>query len=349
MIKTKHTIIINGRQYDAATGLALEQKIKKETTPQQRPATKPKVVISDIVPPKQPSHKPAAIPAPVPHKTRVAAPHAKSKVQRSLTLRRSILKRPALAHRPVAQKVHKKVERSHRISRYSSLTSAPQPPKGKSAVDPELALQAKQLRAKHAAQLKKQAEAQSKPVISSRTIKEHLLKQQLEKAPLLPHPEVYQAGRMSARARFVSVASTSLALVLLGGYLTYINIPNLSIRVAAANAGIDASLPKYQPPGYRIHGPIAYTDGEVSVDYWQDSGRQNYRITQKASDWDPQATLDNYVEPESKGDYQIHSSQGLTVYTYSNKAVWVNGGILHIINGSAPLTGRDVEQIAVSM
>ena len=142
---------------------------------------------------------------------------------------------------------------------------------------------------------------------------------------------------------------SGFALLIVGSSLTYSNIPNLSIRVAASNAGIDASLPRYQPSGYRINGPIAYTNGEVAVKYKQAGSTDAFTLTQRTSDWDPQATLDNYVEPESRDNYEIHSAQGLTVYTYGKKAVWVNGGILHIIEGTAKLSSQQVERIAASM
>ena len=337
MTKTKQTIIINGRRFDAATGLPMSATPK----PVQRPAAKKKlVVIKDIAAPQA---KPRTSSA------RTAAPHIKNSVQKSMTLRRSALKKPSGRRPTRPQRASKKIERSPHISRFAPSQVAVQNETHPKPVDHELAWQAEALQAVHANHLKKQAEIHNKPAISSRTIKEHLLKQQLENAPDSLHAEIRQAGAMSRRARFMSVATTSFALVLLGGYLTYINIPNLSIRVAAANAGIDASLPRYQPSGYRLHGPITYTDGQVSVSYQQSAGSQGYRIIQKSSDWDPQATLDNYVEPMSGGNYQIHSSQGLTVYTYDNKAAWVNGGILHVIEANMPLSGQTVERIAVSM
>ncbi len=352
MIKTKQTIVINGRLYDAATGLALAQD-NAQPEPQVHAAvqtahasskkTAKPSIINDIVP------APTVAQAPKPATARTPAPPAKRKLQKSITLRRGSLKKPSSPRRPAAQRTRANVERSPHVSRFAAPKIVPlatSPPK---QADPELAAQAVQLQTAHAARIKRQSEAHHKPAISSRAVKEHLLKQQLANAPDMPSHEAYQAGQLSARARFMSVATTSLALVLLGGYLTYINIPNLSIRVAAANAGIDAHLPRYQPGGYRIHGPITYNDGQVSVSYQQNGGDQGYTILQKASDWDPAATLDNYVVPESNDDYQIHSSQGLTVYTYGNKAVWVNGGILHIIDGDVPLSGQQVKRIAVSM
>lgn len=356
MTKTKHTIVINGRRFDAATGLALEEAQKAIVKPQPATVTpspkslvQPKI-ISDISPPAaNKSHLALPKQGATVHKMRQPAPHAVTKVQKSATLKRTALKKPVSSRHPVAQKIHKKVQRSHRISRFAAHKPATETTHKQVEIDPELARQAGELHAAHAAHLRRSAETAKTPVISSRTIKEHLIKQQLAQAPHHIHPEVYQAGKLSPKARFMSVAATSFALILLGGYLTYINIPNLSIRVAAANAGIDASLPRYQPEGYRLHGPIAYSDGQVTVEYQRGESSQGFHILQKASDWDPQATLDNYVKPESRNKYQIHSTQGLTVYTYDNKAVWVNGGILHIINGNAPLSSTQVEQIAVSM
>jgi hypothetical protein len=215
--------------------------------------------------------------------------------------------------------------------------------------DPELARQARQLQDAHILRIRRQAEAHVKPALNPRVVKEHMLKKQLERAPLAATPRPTHSIKLNRRTRFASVASTCAALILLGGYLTYINLPNLSIRVAAANAGIDASLPRYQPDGYHIHGPIAYSDGQVNLNYQQNGTGQTYSIIQKATDWDPQVTLDNYVAPESHNHYQIHSTEGLTVYTYDNKAVWVNGGILHVLDGNVGLSGQQIEHIAVSM
>ena len=38
-------------------------------------------------------------------------------------------------------------------------------------------------------------------------------------------------------------------------------MPTLSVRVAASQAGIDASYPSYRPDGYALNGPVTYGDG----------------------------------------------------------------------------------------
>lgn len=337
--------MLNGRHYDAHSGLP----VRRVTPPAARP-TEPIAsqslnntpVIRDIGPVASSAQKPAL--AANPHRTRVVAKHVHAHPQKSSMLRREHVKKPVSGRAGNAKQVHKTVERSRRVSHFTPSVKRPESsPKTPRPVDHELLRQADAAQKKHA-----HLTAQ-KPAISSRAIKEHLLKKKLEASPDTPLKDVYQSGKISRKARFASIGATSFGLILLASYLTYINIPNLSIRVAAVNAGIDATLPTYQPGGYRLHGPIAYSPGKVGVSYKENGGNDTYQITQKASDWDPQATLDNYVQPETGGNYQIHSTQGLTIYTYARKAVWVNGGILHVIEGTGPLSGTQVERIAASM
>lgn len=322
MSTKKQTVTVGGKLYDMETGKPLKGSVSRAPQKQQ--------IISDIAAPK--------------HSKRTVAPHAKQTMQRSTTLKRSALNKPLSPSKVVKRPVHKPtVQRSAKITKFASHTSETKPKK--QSVDRELLSQS---RALEKANEEYQASLQKRSLpISSRVIKEHLLGQAIEQVPTeISHKK---KAHVTPKARFASVAMTSLALLVLGGYLTYLNIPNLSIRVAAANSGINASLPSYQPAGYQIHGPIAYQEGEVNVSYKQTGSSLGYKITQRPSDWDPLATLDNYVETDSKNDYQIHSVEGLTVYTYKKKAVWVNDGILHIIDGNAPLSTQQVERIVASM
>lgn len=190
--------------------------------------------------------------------------------------------------------------------------------------------------------------------MSSRAIKEQLINKQLANLPAREPSKITVPDRVeqstSRSRRILSIGATSFALLLLGGYLTYLNMPNLSIRVAAMQAGIDATLPNYQPKGYELHGPVAYSDGSVKLAYRaSNNANKKYTVTQQASNWNSQAVLDNYVTDDSHNNYRINSIQGLTVYTYNNKAVWVNGGILYIIDGNAPLSAEQLDRIASSM
>lgn len=157
------------------------------------------------------------------------------------------------------------------------------------------------------------------------------------------------AKRQNPFSRALSVASGALALVLMGGYLTYISMPNISTRVAASQAGVNAHYPSYHPTGYSLSGPVAYQQGEVAMKFTANAGPQSYTLKQTNSNWDSAAVLDNYVEPLTRGDYVTSQVNGLTVYTFENQAAWVNGGVLYTITGDARLSSDQIQRIATSL
>ena len=126
-------------------------------------------------------------------------------------------------------------------------------------------------------------------------------------------------------------------------------MPSLSVRVAAAQAGIDASYPEYRPDGYSLRGTVAYKEGEVSMQFGANAGPQEFTVTQAKSSYDSVAVLDNHVKPASGEQYTTYNERGLTIYTYDSNAAWVNGGILYTITGDAPLSGEQIRRIATSL
>ncbi|MNH34248.1 hypothetical protein D3C79_948280 [compost metagenome] len=121
------------------------------------------------------------------------------------------------------------------------------------------------------------------------------------------------------------------------------------MRVAAAQAGIDASYPEYHPDGYSLNGAVAYKEGEVSMKFAANGGPQNFTITQTKSSYDSEAVLDNYVKPKVGENYIPFTERGLKIYAYGGNAAWVNGGILYTISGDAPLSNSQIGNIAKSL
>lgn len=198
-------------------------------------------------------------------------------------------------------------------------------------------------------QAKQQAQA-VRHVKPSQVIKNESIRHAMASATPKQHKKEVRAKKgRSKTGRLVSVASASLAIVLLGGYLTYLNMPSLSTRVAAAQAGIDASYPSYQPSGYSLSGPVAYSQGSVTMKFAANAGPSSYTLTQKDSTWDSSAVLENAVQPEANNDYTTTAAGGLTIYTYSGKSVWVNNGILYTVSGDAPLSHEQIRNIATSL
>lgn len=149
--------------------------------------------------------------------------------------------------------------------------------------------------------------------------------------------------------RHLSIAGAMVALLAFGGYLTYHNMPAIATRMAAAQAGINASFPSYQPSGYSLAGGISQQQGSVLMKFAANAGPGTFTLTQSRSDWDSSAVLANYVLPSFGRNFATTTSRGLTIYSTHNAAAWVNGGILYTIKGNAPLSSEQVERIAASM
>lgn len=153
--------------------------------------------------------------------------------------------------------------------------------------------------------------------------------------------------RQSFFKRHASLLAGSLAMVILGGYLTYLNMPNISMRIAASQAGINASYPEYKPAGYSIKKLAAFENDQVVMEYRNHD--KALKLTQQASSWDSKTTLENIVKKRAGEVYHTDQTKGLTIYTYGNQATWVNGGILYNLTFDDSLSIDQVHKIATSL
>jgi hypothetical protein len=179
-------------------------------------------------------------------------------------------------------------------------------------------------------------------------LKNEAISEALRKAP--SHSAAHKPVKQQTKKahRIAGVASASLALLLLGGYFTYLNMPSLSVRVAAAQAGINASYPSYHPDGYG-RGVVGYQNGAVSVKYASTAGPQNFTLTQEKTTLDSSALKEKIVDKQWGSNVDIVVEHGLTIYRNAGDATWVNGGILYTINGTAPLSPTQIRNIATSL
>jgi hypothetical protein len=311
---SQKTITINGTVYDAHTGLPIEKKAEAVSS-------------SESV-------------EPVHHERNHPAHTMHQKTQKSHILNRQVVKKDA----PVLPQAHPVVKRSPHITKF-----APHP-SGTPKVTPrsmDIGPVAHPMVQKAHDQMARPEAAKTAPK-PSQAIKQEAIAEALQKAP----SHKANTGEHKIRRKFsrmASLASASLALLLLAGYFAYINMPHLSIRVAAAQAGINASYPEYKPDGYSLSGPIAYGQGEVDMKFASNSGPQNFSIKQTKTDWDSSAVQENYVKDKWGNDYMPYSEHGLTIYAHDGNAVWVNGGILYTIEGDAPLSASQIRSIATSL
>lgn len=377
-------IAINGRPYDAITGMPVVSKnlqripaIAPGSLPAQHIPHSHGAAMSDIGShkakpqaaqqrkPLGASHASALAPLLTPAHSGTAAHQMHQRAQRSQTLHRAALKRPAGQHE--AASLNGIMRRSAMINKFAA---------GKPAPGMATSAPAQGLHHAHAMSTvhpgKQMHTAASAPInhrvttqytnstatppkkieaLKGNELKEHLIKESMDRVDSSQADSAAKtrAPKHSAnrRPRTATILTSLAALVLLGGYLTYLNLPSLSIRVAATRAGVDASYPTYQPAGYSFAGPVAFSPGEVRVNFLSNTNDYNYTLVQRSSSWDSQAVLDNYVLQESE-QYATLQERGLTIYLMNNKAAWVNGGVLYVIDGDAPLSSEQIQKIASS-
>ncbi|MEX0748532.1 MAG: hypothetical protein WD467_00530 [Candidatus Saccharimonadales bacterium] len=148
--------------------------------------------------------------------------------------------------------------------------------------------------------------------------------------------------------RLWRTGAIALSMLLLTGYVTYLNYPNIAVRVAANRANIEARLPGYLPQGYGFDGPVSYNPGQLTITFrgQEDKG---ITLTQSTTRWDSRSLLENHVKL-SASTYDTYRQNGLTIYTYDDRhAAWVNSGMLYEIESETPLESGDIIKMASSL
>jgi hypothetical protein len=334
---SQQTVTINGIIYDAQTGLPLRKAPQTDVQ-----ATKSRAQHSQNI--HKVTQKSATLNRAAVRKIVAAQAEAKAKSQPTA----------AIVHKPVT---HTKpaVQKSAAITKFAPHPAGAKPSVRHMDIGPVSHPMAAKVQQKMQAHPKPAAHPavtpQHQPVVHapkpSQVIKNEAIAEALDKAPH-HNAKAKQVKQPRKHARSFSIMSGALALIMLAGYFTYLNMPNLSVRVAAAQAGFDATYPAYHPDGYRIN-KVAYNQGQVGIQYVANGSDQAFTVKQEKSGWDSSALLANYVEPNSRGGYIPHSEQGITVYIFDNNAAWVNDGIRYTINGNAPLSSEQILNLATSM
>jgi hypothetical protein len=319
---SEKTVIVKGTVYDKRTGMPLRLDRASQQTKTahsvHRPLQKSQTLNRKYVKRDVPQVASAAIVTPAPEVLPTITTHHVTRTPRVV--------KPA----PKVTHFAKPVAKPHTGKVMSDIGPAPH----------RLATQAQQKIAKPFPQT---------IVKPSQIIKQEAIAKAMANTPAKRDHQVTPPSRHPKLKRHLSMASVSLAILLLGGYLTYLSMPSISTRVAASQAGIAASYPSYQPTGYSLNGPVAYQQGRVTMTFAANAGPMSYTLDQTKSGWDSSAVLDSYVKPKAGDDYQTTTSNGLTIYSFGSTAAWVNRGIFYTISGDAPLSEDQIQRIATSL
>ncbi|HET9174273.1 MAG TPA: hypothetical protein VFN56_03255 [Candidatus Saccharimonadales bacterium] len=189
------------------------------------------------------------------------------------------------------------------------------------------------------------------PSISGHSSSNDLFERALRKATSHEqpaHPTTRRAKKSSHR--LLNAGALSLAVLLLGGFFVYQNLANITIHMAARKAGFAAALPGYRPSGFSI-GNLAYSTGNVTIRFHSNSDtNRSFALVEQPSSWDSSTLLSDYVATTAGNSYQTATAAGRTVYLYgSNNATWVSGGIWYRVTNQNGLSTTQLIDLATSM
>lgn len=205
----------------------------------------------------------------------------------------------------------------------------------------------------------RQAARKAEPVhLSAQELKDRAIKQALRKVRQVENDtkmttqfseSKQEKQHFWQKRRFaVAVAMVVISFGLLG-YLVYLNMPDISVRVAAMQTGIDKAYPSYVPANYRLDGLVKEDAGRITMNFKNSEGKK-FTLMEEKSSWDSSAVLSNYVKKNWGSDYSIAKGQGLTIYVSKSNAAWVNGGVFYVItDDEGSLSSTDLHDIAVSL
>ena len=148
--------------------------------------------------------------------------------------------------------------------------------------------------------------------------------------------------------RILLAFATSAACVLALAAIVKVNLPNISVTVAAVQTGVDAKYPNYVPRDFSIHD--VYTNGSAVIIKFDGPNNQSFTLSEEKSSWDSNALLTNYVKGAYGTAYDTIREQGITVYINHSNAAWVNNGIFYRITAdNGVLSKKQIKNIVGSL
>lgn len=375
MANTKTTIELNGTVYDAVTGTAVGGAAPKASKPVDgfvKPAGQPTPAVMQ---PKATTEPLTVAPKPTRESTISVNPAPARQPERSKTLMRHTLDKPAVAaptadtptQSPTVAPNEAFEERKARASQISKSPAVsrfggrlPQTV-SKKQLDhvpviepPKDAPVAQKLPSAYSPAPAAPVSVPSTPVApansSAISFSAAIANATSHEQPALAKPKLSQrtAKKLGTTTKLLTTGGIAVALFAIVGFFAYQQVPAIQVQIASAKAGFSASLPGYTPSGFSIDSRITSSNGEVTVNYRSNSDERNFQVTQKPSNWTSESLRANYVATDNRA-YQTYEDRGKTVFMYDNgSATWVNGGVWYEIKGNSSLSTDQVLHIVNS-
>lgn len=150
-----------------------------------------------------------------------------------------------------------------------------------------------------------------------------------------------------ARVLFAFLCSSAVVAALF--FVVQSNMPDISIKVAAMQTGIQATYPSYVPRDYRLSGVYTAQDNSVAMDFLGPN-QAKFTLTEEKLPWDSTTLLNRFIRPKWGEDFTAIKEQGITIYISGSNAAWVNAGIVYkITNFHGELTKKQIKNIVTSL
>lgn len=166
------------------------------------------------------------------------------------------------------------------------------------------------------------------------------------------------AKNLKPKRRFVGTLKKSplkgalavvASLFLVGGLVTYFNLPSIEIALASKRAGITAKSPSDIPSNFALNRNIKTNNGIVTLEYSSRTDDRTISLTQQKLDTTTNSLEEDLVK-QSGREYQKFEVGGLTLYlTGPGTADWVDGGMRYTVSGNTGLSTDQLASIAMSL
>lgn len=269
------------------------------------------------------------------------------KVKTSTTLNRKYVKKP------VARSTMAGIEKSPQVKHFNTPMSTRKVMIGTQPIEPAKVHPLQQTASVRMRERKMVTQPVQKKMTASE-LKEQAIQKALASASGVSQEEVQESKKKTTKMHFgfgrvMLALGCAAAAVFAIVYFVNLNMPDISLKVAAMQTGIKASYPGFVPRDYSISS-ITSEEGQVTLDFTNSSTGDAFSLYEEKSSWDSNALLTNYVKDAFGENYTIVREQGLTIYISGNDAAWVNGGILFKIKTtSGTLTNKQIRSIATSL
>jgi hypothetical protein len=188
----------------------------------------------------------------------------------------------------------------------------------------------------------------------------HQLERMLDEA--LTKADAHKKGRRShihnqnlwqkiiSMPRWMTLGSAVVVASIVALFIAINKVPSMAVRVASSKAHVHAQLPGYTPTGFGFSGPVSYSDGKVSIKFKaNDSSSREFTLSQTDSKMSSKSLEDKVVPQNTQVQTSIVNGTTVYIFGQSNDAAWVNNGIQYIIKDAANLNSDQLLKIASSL